>query len=145
MKRVYSGKRIADRVQGESRLAHLAVTMASGVRVVVSEPSKRTRRLPSCSKVRNHSPAGFNWGYGGSGPAQLALALCCDALGIPAGSRPGVYQRFKREFVAGWGDTWEVTEEEINDWYIRITLDAPPPADLLPDQPDVIVGDEGGC
>ncbi len=26
-------------------------------------------------KVFNHSPNGFNWGYGGSGPAQLALAV----------------------------------------------------------------------
>lgn len=26
-------------------------------------------------KVWNHSPDGFNWGYGGSGPAQLALAI----------------------------------------------------------------------
>ena len=26
-------------------------------------------------KLRNHSPDGFAWGYGGSGPAQLALAL----------------------------------------------------------------------
>ena len=26
-------------------------------------------------KVRNRSPDGFNWGYGGSGPAQLALGL----------------------------------------------------------------------
>lgn len=25
--------------------------------------------------LRNHSPDGFNWSYGGSGPAQLALAL----------------------------------------------------------------------
>lgn len=25
--------------------------------------------------VWNHSPDGFNWGYGGSGPAQLALAI----------------------------------------------------------------------
>ena len=25
--------------------------------------------------VYNHSPSGFNWGYGGSGAAQLALAL----------------------------------------------------------------------
>lgn len=25
--------------------------------------------------VRNHSPTGFAWGYGGSGPAQLALAV----------------------------------------------------------------------
>lgn len=26
-------------------------------------------------KVFNHSPDGFNWGYGGSGPSQLSLAI----------------------------------------------------------------------
>jgi hypothetical protein len=26
----------------------------------------------------NHSPDGFEWGYGGSGPAQLALAILLD-------------------------------------------------------------------
>jgi len=26
-------------------------------------------------KVINHSPDGFAWGYGGSGPSQLALAI----------------------------------------------------------------------
>lgn len=28
----------------------------------------------------NHSPTGFEWGYGGSGPAQLALAILADCL-----------------------------------------------------------------
>ena len=28
----------------------------------------------------SHSPTGFEWGYGGSGPAQLALALLADHL-----------------------------------------------------------------
>ena len=27
-----------------------------------------------------HSPTGFEWGYGGSGPAQLALAILADHL-----------------------------------------------------------------
>jgi hypothetical protein len=31
-------------------------------------------------KVWNHSPDGFNWGYGGSGPAQLALAICLEVF-----------------------------------------------------------------
>ncbi len=26
-------------------------------------------------RLRKHSPTGFAWGYGGSGPAQLALAI----------------------------------------------------------------------
>jgi hypothetical protein len=29
--------------------------------------------------VWNHSPDGFNWGYGGSGPARLALAILLEA------------------------------------------------------------------
>jgi hypothetical protein len=33
--------------------------------------------VPS-QEVWNHSPAGFNWSYGGSGPAQLALALLLE-------------------------------------------------------------------
>jgi len=35
--------------------------------------------LPWRLDLRNHSPDGFEWGYGGSGPAQLALALVADA------------------------------------------------------------------
>jgi uncharacterized protein DUF6166 len=30
--------------------------------------------------LSNHSPTGFEWGYGGSGPAQLALALLADVI-----------------------------------------------------------------
>lgn len=33
---------------------------------------------PSC-RVWNHSPDGFNWGYAGSGPAQMALAILLHA------------------------------------------------------------------
>jgi hypothetical protein len=38
-------------------------------------------------KLRNHSPDGFAWGYPGSGPAQLALAILLRA-GLPADRRP---------------------------------------------------------
>lgn len=36
--------------------------------------------LPLRLDLDNHSPTGFEWGYGGSGPAQLALAILADAL-----------------------------------------------------------------
>lgn len=39
------------------------------------------RLLPLCLELRNHSPTGFEWGYGGSGPAQLALAILADHFG----------------------------------------------------------------
>ena len=56
--------------------------------------------------LHNHSPNGFEWGYGGSGPAQLALALVTDHLADP-GRALALYQDFKREVVvslphAGW-------------------------------------------
>lgn len=50
-------------------------------------------------KVRNHSPDGFNWGYGGSGPAQLALAIIL-AAGFSAEEAQEVYQDFKWAYIA---------------------------------------------
>ena len=35
----------------------------------------RNQPLPLFLEVENHSPTGFEWGYGGSGPSQLSLAL----------------------------------------------------------------------
>jgi hypothetical protein len=72
--------------------------------------------LPGPSqKLYNHSPDGFNWGYGGSGPAQLALALLYDVTGDQELSIKE-HQHFKRTFVAGWGDEWQITTEEIEAW-----------------------------
>ncbi len=52
-------------------------------------------------QVRNHSPDGFNHGYGGSGPAQLALAICLELFGQAAAER--VYQQFKWDHIATLG------------------------------------------
>jgi hypothetical protein len=47
-------------------------------------------------KVHNHSPDGFNWGYCGSGPAQLALAIVLKLTG-----KSDDYQDFKSKVIAG--------------------------------------------
>jgi len=85
--------------------------------LVVTKDGKPLSPVPS-QKLWNHSPDGFQWGYGGSGPAQLALALLLDVtedrdLSISE------HQHFKRAFVAGWGDKWEITTEEIRSWIER--------------------------
>lgn len=48
--------------------------------------------------LREHSPTGFNWGYSGSGPSQLALAICLYSLG--AARALDLYQEFKKIFIA---------------------------------------------
>lgn len=64
--------------------------------------------------LRNHSPDGFAWGYGGSGPAQLALALLADATGDDELAQRH-YQDFKFAVVARWPMTgnFEMTDTEI--------------------------------
>lgn len=63
--------------------------------------------------LRNHSPDGFEWGYYGSGPAQLALALLCDATGDDELAQR-LYQTFKAEVVALLkGDRWSMTKANI--------------------------------
>lgn len=66
-------------------------------------------------KLRNHSPDGFQWGYSGSGPAQLSLALLLDVTSRPEMAQAH-YQNFKFHLVATWGEEWSITSREILEW-----------------------------
>ena len=48
----------------------------------------------------NHSPAGLDWGYGGSGPAQTALAILADFLEDDA-KAVRLHQTFKFALIGG--------------------------------------------
>jgi len=83
-----------------------------------------------------HSPSGMAWGFGGSGPADLALAILADYLGeadaIPAHDRydptlerrildtraARLHQAFKWQFIAplDQGAGWALTGAEIDAW-----------------------------
>lgn len=61
--------------------------------------------LPLCLHVANHSPSGFEWGYGGSGPAQLALAILLDYAQLRVKDAPvewatSRYQYFNEKVIA---------------------------------------------
>jgi Family of unknown function (DUF6166) len=61
----------------------------------------------------NHSPNGFEWGYGGSGPAQLALALLADHFGNGEQALQ-VYQSFKWQVVSALPHLeWTLTSRDI--------------------------------
>jgi len=54
---------------------------------------------PSKSQeVINHSPDGFEWGYGGSGPAQLALAVLLEL--VDKDLAVSQYQDFKWDYIS---------------------------------------------
>lgn len=55
--------------------------------------------LPLRTDRVNHSPDGHEWGYGGSGPAQLAHDMIAHATGNDA-LAGRVYQKFKAAVVA---------------------------------------------
>lgn len=50
-------------------------------------------------KIINHSPDGFNWGYGGSGPAQLALAILLELTDDKEFAKK-YYQKFKNDIIS---------------------------------------------
>jgi len=57
------------------------------------------RLLPDHSQiVFSHSPDGFIWGYGGFGPAQLALAILL--LVLHEKLAVSLHQEFKWEYIA---------------------------------------------
>lgn len=75
--------------------------------------------LPKRLDLATHSPTGFAWGYLGSGPAQLALAICADHLGDDAKARR-IYQTFKLMVTATLVDDggnpleeWHLTTEQV--------------------------------
>ena len=48
--------------------------------------------------IVRHSPTGFEWGYGGSSPADLALNILTAIIGQQEAEQ--VYQKFKDDFIA---------------------------------------------
>jgi hypothetical protein len=75
------------------------------------------------ARHKGNSPSGFEWGYLGSGPAQLALAILCDYLGEPQ-LAVRFYEEFKEDIVARWkGDEWALTEQEIEEWFNNAARD----------------------
>jgi len=82
--------------------------------IVILSGTRNTREVfwngkllnPAASKkIANHSPDGFNWSYSGSGPAQLALAVCMRVWNFrkkedAVNRLPFDYQSFKNAVIA---------------------------------------------
>lgn len=93
-----------------------------GGRVTVSIGRHAHDRRPLEHHVQ-HSPTGFAWGYGGSGPADLARSILWDHLG--AEPHPVCYQAFKFAVVANWAQDgeWMLDTADVDRWLA--TYDGP--------------------
>jgi hypothetical protein len=61
------------------------------------------------------SPSGFETGYNGSGPAQLAVAMLAHAFDDEFACEH--YQRFKREVVSELPEEgWTLTKQDLDAW-----------------------------
>ena len=87
----YHGKR-APRHRSGGLPRVLSVTFTEASADSHEEPERQ--ELPLRLDLWEHSPSGFDWGYGGSGPAQLAVAILAHATGDDAFAR-GRHQDYK--------------------------------------------------
>ena len=72
--------------------------------------------LPLRLDLYNHSPAGFEWGYGGSGPAQLALAILAHATHSDEYAL-AQHGYFKSQVIQPLRlDSWELAQDAVLQW-----------------------------
>jgi len=73
------------------------------------------RKEKPLKHIVRYSPSGLEWGYGGSGPADLALSILSDAVGRDLADC--YHQDFKWFFISRipW-DGGEITESQIAAW-----------------------------
>lgn len=59
-----------------------------------------------------YSRNGFEWGYAGASPSQLAFAILREHFGNSA-SAVQHQERFMRDIVANFENEWELTSDDI--------------------------------
>ena len=107
----------------------------NGTAVVLNLTDRRQLTPDRSLDLARHSPTGFEWGYAGSGPAQLALALLLDYTGDEALALAH-YTAFKDDVVSdlscdGRADCWHLTGAEID-------------AALADDTKETVIAPDGG-
>jgi Family of unknown function (DUF6166) len=101
----------------------------------VSPQQGKRRPLNPRFDLWNHSPSGFEWGYRGSGPAQLALAILADHLG-DTDEALRLHQEFKVSVVAALDrEGWTLTDQEIQEAIEALRPGGRVPANPAPVKP----------
>ena len=97
--------------------------------------------LDTRTDLVNHSPTGLEWGYGGSGPAQLALALLADCYADAVALDH--YQRFKDDVIAGLdGDEWALDAATVENYLDAEQVEASTPSTEITGPHDEVINGE---
>jgi hypothetical protein len=87
----------------------------SDVKVFVGHDHRAYVPEPLHHRLR-HSPDGFSWGYGGSGPSDLARSILWDVF--DEAPTNWLYIAFKNDVIARLDQNkgWVITEADIRKW-----------------------------
>lgn len=89
------------------------------------EAGEKPVPLPLMLDKVNHSPTGFEWGYYGSGPAQLAFSMLFTTLAMDTSLEEAEvlrvtrdnYQKFKEDVICCLPfDSWTLSAYTILSW-----------------------------
>jgi len=91
---------------------------------IVTNGEGKPLDLEASLKVVNHSPTGFCWGYCGSGPAQLALAILLDHFDGDRERALSLYQDFKFEVISKlpMDEDFVLTDEQVDKAVTKLTV-----------------------
>lgn len=97
---------------------YIGVRVIDGVKVFLTDSNDeelKEKELNPRFDLANHSPTGFEWGYEGSGPSQLALAIVSDVLQDDQEALK-LYQAFKIKAVKNFPKkVFVISDQEVKD------------------------------
>ena len=87
---------------------------------VIVYHNKQILSSEESQKLINHSPDGFNWGYVGSGSAQLSLAVLLAHTKDRNYSLRN-YQKFLDDIISKLkSKDWKISDKKIEDWMKKV-------------------------
>ncbi len=112
---VCARKEQAENQEKESAYNYLNVNMVYDGGDIYCKRDRGIRTTNVHHAIVYHSPDGFEWGYGGSGPAELALNIL--AMFVDHDTAFKLHQEFKWKFIASMpqeGGT--IKRADIEEW-----------------------------
>ncbi len=94
---------------------YAGIRTIDGLQVTVDGAPLATRQ-----DVREFSDAGFEWGYVGDAPQQLALAILCDHLGNPDAAI-AASENFMKKAVSVFDNEWTLSPDEVQSVLVKQT------------------------